>query len=110
MLRDLELPDAATTAEVRAMLLAKAGLLVVVWHADEGRYGRLGYKPWYAVSSGAHPRTLHVLWLDGVLRCEPRGALFLSGDSGLVIARARLSAAGQRYLAAINKYNRNLPT
>lgn len=87
-----------TAAELRAMRLTAEGLVVAYWHTEHD-YRGLGLKPWFALSGGnVQPRTLHSLWLRGLIRLDRSRPTPRIGDGDLCVGRARLTPAGRRSL------------
>lgn len=86
------------SAQRRVLDLAEQRLLVVVWLAE---VPGLGARPWYALTGGVLPTTLHALWLAGLVRLD-RGAsvVALESRARLRVGRARLTPEGRRRLDA----------
>lgn len=73
--------------------------VAVVWHDEE--FPRLGRKPWYGLTCGHLPTTLHTLWLHGLIRLDKHtSVLRLDADAELAVGRARLTPLGRRVLEA----------
>ncbi|MDX8151125.1 hypothetical protein SK069_05935 [Patulibacter brassicae] len=86
---------ALTAAQRRLLALADERLLAVVWASAEHDDPIRGPKPWYALTGSVLPRSLHTLWLAGLIAIDRRATVLLA-EAGLRVARARLTPDGGR--------------
>ena len=90
-----------TATEMRALRLIRLGYVAVVWLEES--YEKRGRKPWYSLTGGVRPTTLHELWLQGLIRRDPMTPTHkIEGSAGLQIARAKPTTEGMRVLRGLS--------
>lgn len=86
--------------ETELITLHDIGLrrVAAVWSTTVPECPVRGRKPWFAMTCGVLPTTLHTLWLGRLIRLDRSGAVVHC--DGYDVARARLTPLGRRVLEA----------